>query len=255
MEGKGTSRFGTSGKAESVASKSKSKSNGQRVVVSSRKLSSMGDKEKQELWAELGLDDSSVEELEMEAGPSTTSTGSAGKGIISNSKKDLVGTKPSRSKTKSKNSMAAKNNKRPASKSGELSTNTHDKGDKVYAAWWSQDLDRNSAPPTGWYSGTIKTYKLSSQQQVQYSVVFDDGDKLDNLEKHHVMTKPDYIKKRKKELKPIFDKGDEVYAAFWPDDKRSASTPSWYPGKVKSYRVVKGSESGVYGSTRFYDIE
>ena len=59
MEGKGTSRFSSTGKAESVASKS----NG---LVSSRKLSSMGDKEKQELWAELGLDDSSVEELEME---------------------------------------------------------------------------------------------------------------------------------------------------------------------------------------------
>ena len=129
------------------------------------------------------------------------------------------------------------------------------KGDKVYAAWWSQDLDRSSAPPTSWYSGTIKNYKISSQQQVLYSVVFDDGDKLDNLEEHHVMTKPDYLKKMKKELKPLFDKGDEVYAAFWPDDKRSASTPSWYPGKVKSYRVVKGSESGVYGSTRFYDIE
>ena len=254
MEGKGTSRFGTSGKADSVASKSKS--NGQRVVSSSsRKISSMGDKEKQELWFELGLDDSSVEELEMEAGPSTISTGSAGKGIITNNKKDMVDKTTSRSKTKSKNGMATKNNKRPANKSGELSTNIYDKGDKVYAAWWSQDLDRSSAPPTGWYSGTIKTYKMSSQQQVQYSVVFDDGDKIDNLEGHHIMTKPDYIKKMKKELKPVFDKGDEVYAAFWPDDKRSASTPSWYLGKVKNYRVVKGSESGVYGSTRFYDIE
>jgi len=215
----------------------------------------MGDKEKQELWSELGLDDSSVEELEMEAGPSTISTGSAGKGIITNNKKDMVDKTTSRSKTKSKNGMATKNNKRPANKSGELSTNIYDKGDKVYAAWWSQDLDRSSAPPTGWYSGTIKTYKMSSQQQVQYSVVFDDGDKINNLEEHHIMTKPDYLKKMKKELKPLFDKGDEVYAAFWPDDKRSASTPSWYPGNVKSYRVVKGSEGGVYGSTRFYDIE
>ena len=181
MEGKGTSRFGTSGKAENVASKS---SNGQRVVSSSRKLSSMGDKEKQELWAELGLDDSSDEEVEVEAGSSIISTGSAGKGSISNNKKDMVDNKPSRSKTKSKNGMATKNNKRPANKSGELSINAHDKGDKVYAAWWSQDLDRSSAPPTSWYSGTIKTYKISSQQQVLYSVVFDDGDKLDNLEEH-----------------------------------------------------------------------
>jgi len=211
----------------------------------------MEDKEKQELWATLGLDDSSVEELEMEAGPSTTSTGSAGKGFISNNKKDMVDKTTSRSK----DGMATKYNKRPANKSGELSINAHDKGDKVYAAWWSQDLDRSSAPPTGWYSGTIKTYKMSSQQQVQYSVVFDDGDKLDNLEEHHIMTRDAYVKKMKKELKPVFDKGDEVYAAFWPDDKRSASTPSWYPGKVKSYRVVKGSEGGVYGPTRFYDIE
>lgn len=126
---------------------------------------------------------------------------------------------------------------------------------KVYAAWWSQDLDRSSAPPTSWYPGTIKTHKVSGQQQVRYSVVFDDGDKLDNLEEHHIMTKDAYLKKMKKELKPLFDKADEVYAAFWPDDKRSASTPSWYPGKVKSYRVVKGSESGVYGPTRYYNIE
>ena len=210
----------------------------------------MGDKEKQELLAALGLDDSSG----VEVGPSI-SMGSAGKGIISNNKKDIDNNKTSRSKTKSQNGMATKNNKMAANKSGTLSTNVYDKGDKVYAAWWSQDLDRSSAPPTGWYSGTIKTYKMSSQQQVQYSVVFDDGDKLDNLEEHHIMTKPDYLKKMKKELKPLFDKGDEVYAAFWPDDKRSASTPSWYPGKVKNYRVVKGGKNGVYGSTRFYDIE
>jgi len=130
-----------------------------------------------------------------------------------------------------------------------------DKGDKVYAAWWSQDTVRSEANPTSWYPGTIKAYKMSGHQRVLYSVVFDDGDKINNLEEHHIMTKPNYLKKMKKELKPLFDKGDEVYAAFWPDDKRSASTPSWYPGKVKSYRVVKGSESGVYGSTRFYDIE
>ena len=247
MEGKGKSRFGTSGKAESNTSKSKS--NGQRVV-SSR---SREDKEKQELFKELGLDDSSDEEVEVDA-ESSISTGSAGKGIVSNNKKDMVDNIPSRSKTKS-NGMAAKNNKKPANKLDTITTNTYDKGDKVYAAWWSQDLDRSSAPPTGWYSGTIKNYKISSQQQVLYSVVFDDGDKLDNLEEHHIMTKPDYLKKMKKELKPLFDKGDEVYAAFWPDDKRSASTPSWYPGKVKNYRVAKGSEGGVYGSTRFYDIE
>ena len=82
MEGKGTSRFGTSGQAFSHTSKSKV-SNG---LVSSRK-SSMGDKEKQELWAQLGLDDSSDEEVEVEAGHSI-STRSAGKGIMSNNKKD-----------------------------------------------------------------------------------------------------------------------------------------------------------------------
>ena len=50
--------------------------------------------------------------------------------------------------------------------------NLYDEDEEVYAAWWSQDLDRSSAPPTGWYPGKIKDYKMSSQQ---YSVVFDDG--------------------------------------------------------------------------------
>ena len=119
MEGKGTSRFGTSGKVEVIASKSKS--NG---LVSSRK-SSMGDKEKQELWAELGLDETSYEEMKVEAGPSI-SMGSAGKGIISNNKKDIDNNKTSRSKTKS-NGMATKNNKMAANKSGTISTNVYDK--------------------------------------------------------------------------------------------------------------------------------
>ena len=123
----------------------------------------------------------------------------------------------------------------------------------VYAAWWPENDIERSTPPL-WYSGTIKGYKTLDNKARLYNVTFDDGDKIGNLKEEHIMTKEEYDMKMKKEIKPLFDKGDEVYAAFWPDDKRSASTPSWYPGKIKSYREVKGDGRGEYGPTRFYDV-
>ena len=50
--------------------------------------------------------------------------------------------------------------------------------------------------------------------------------------------------KKKSQLKPRFDVGDEVYAEFLPN--------SWYPGKVKSYKEVESDSK--YGPIRFYDI-
>ena len=133
------------------------------------------------------------------------------------------------------------------------SIRVYGKGYKVYAAWWPENEIERSTPPL-WYSGTIKGYKTLDNKARLYNVTFDDGDKIGNLKEEHIMTKEEYDMKMKKEIKPLFDKGDEVYAAFWPDDKRSASTPSWYPGKIKSYREVKGDGRGEYGPTRFYDV-
>ena len=63
--------------------------------------------------------------------------------------------------------------------------------------------------------------------------------------------------KNKEQLKPLFEKGDVVYAAYWTDDKRG-DTPSWYPGKVKSYREDindNDGSGGEYGPLRLYNIE
>jgi hypothetical protein len=43
-------------------------------------------------------------------------------------------------------------------------------------------------------------------------------------------------------LKPIFNVGDEVYAAWWDpkmidDAKKNGSNATWYPGRVKSRRI------------------
>ena len=64
--------------------------------------------------------------------------------------------------------------------------------------------------------------------------------------------------KNKEHLKPLFEEGDEVYAAYWTDDKQRGDTPSWYPGKVKSYREDindNDGSGGEYGPLRLYNIE
>ncbi|KAL3765684.1 hypothetical protein ACHAW5_006364 [Stephanodiscus triporus] len=55
-------------------------------------------------------------------------------------------------------------------------------------------------------------------------------------------------------LKPLFDVGEEVYAAWWDDSHvlKDGTNASWFPGKVKSYREV--NTDSPYGPSRFYDI-
>lgn len=52
-------------------------------------------------------------------------------------------------------------------------------------------------------------------------------------------------------LKPHFEEGAEVCAAYWDNDEREGSS-SWYLGKIASSRVLK--KSGKYGQTRLYSI-
>ena len=285
-------------------------------VVSSKrskrkKISTTGSTEMKALWAELGLDDSSDEEVDVAvADKSSTFIDSCKreyddsdthevqeeehKGFVvpskigASAKKDIgintqssggkanvrvkvkvkrdsrkISLSPSNNSERSSKDTPAKssarsqasiNDKKSTHKSsGVTSSRVYGKGDKVYAAWWPENDVERSTPPL-WYSGTIKGYKTLDNKARLYNVTFDDGDKIGNLKEEHIMTKEEYDMKMKKEIKPLFDKGDEVYAAFWPDDKRSASTPSWYPGKIKSYREVKGDGRGEYGPTRFYDV-
>jgi hypothetical protein len=48
------------------------------------------------------------------------------------------------------------------------------------------------------------------------------------------------------ELKPLFAVGDEVYAAWGENNE-------WYPGRIKSYKVVESG--GEYGQMRLYSVD
>ncbi|KAL3793356.1 hypothetical protein ACHAW5_006340 [Stephanodiscus triporus] len=58
-------------------------------------------------------------------------------------------------------------------------------------------------------------------------------------------------------LKPLFQVGDEVYAAWW-DPKlnvKDGMNASWFPGKVKSHQFRRRVGPSRYGPTRLYHIQ
>lgn len=59
----------------------------------------------------------------------------------------------------------------------------------------------------------------------------------------------------RRHLKPLFEVGAAVTAAWWPDplSKRNDVPSSWLPGVVRSHRYI--AAAGPYGPTRSYDIE
>jgi hypothetical protein len=54
----------------------------------------------------------------------------------------------------------------------------------------------------------------------------------------------------KNEYKPLFEKGEPVYAPWWPSGK-SNSERTWHPGVIKDYVTLK---NGPYGPVRRYNI-
>lgn len=59
----------------------------------------------------------------------------------------------------------------------------------------------------------------------------------------------------KLDLKPSFEVGDQVYAAWWASaqDKRENNDPEWYPGTITS--VAYGRTPCSYGPIVYYSIE
>ena len=60
-------------------------------------------------------------------------------------------------------------------------------------------------------------------------------------------------------LKPVFQVGDEVYAAWWDPglDAKNGKNASWFPGKIKSRKIGRhraGKPPSRYGPTRLYRI-
>jgi len=66
-----------------------------------------------------------------------------------------------------------------------------------------------------------------------------------------IKAKDSKAKYSRRHLKPLFEKGDKVYSAWWKDAKRSGET-QWYPGSIKSY--TEEETNSPYGPTRYYDI-
>ncbi|KAL7449934.1 hypothetical protein ACHAWC_001943 [Mediolabrus comicus] len=62
---------------------------------------------------------------------------------------------------------------------------------------------------------------------------------------------------KKEKLKPRYQVGEEVYAAWWPDDKKKDEEPLWYLGRVKGYKDQRSSSKGVgeYGVVRLYKVQ
>jgi len=59
--------------------------------------------------------------------------------------------------------------------------------------------------------------------------------------------------KKKKDLKPLFEVGEEVYAGWWDpkEDPKRKKEPRLYPGKVTSFNEVGSS---LYGPVRLYNV-
>ncbi|KAL9188803.1 hypothetical protein ACHAXT_007181 [Thalassiosira profunda] len=237
------------------------KGSGRGAAIGKQQAGSAADAaERRELWRELGLDDSddeSVGEVEDPSGGEPRSSppqrrfvavGGRGRGLGG------VGASPA-----AKDIRGGGEDTDPLSEESEAAFKPKfERGARVYAAWWpNEDTERASSP--SWYPGTVKDYEevevdVDEDQLVcTYSISFDDGDELDGLEQSHLMTKEDYFQLIKKEIKPIFEKGDEVYAAWWADDKRTAATPKWYPGVItKVHKSTHGATE--FGPSMYYDV-
>ena len=61
--------------------------------------------------------------------------------------------------------------------------------------------------------------------------------------------------KSRRNLKPLLEEGDEVWAAWWETekDRKKNHNARWHRGTIRSYREVE--ESSPYGPTRKYDID
>jgi hypothetical protein len=74
----------------------------------------------------------------------------------------------------------------------------------------------------------------------------------ENARRHEVETKA-----KKEMLKPRYQVGEEVYAAWWPEGNMRDERPLWYLGRVKSFkdqRCSSGKGAGEYGAVRLYKI-
>lgn len=98
------------------------------------------------------------------------------------------------------------------------------------------------------------------QHQVKIEVKEQSKKEMEKLkrqyEQENVKRKEEEAKFEKQKLKPRYQVGEEVYAAWWPDSNKD-EPPLWYPGHVKSYKDQRVSSKGVgeYGVVRLYKIQ
>ena len=83
----------------------------------------------------------------------------------------------------------------------------------------------------GWKDGKMPKKKSSIKKST-----------VETVELPHTLSKKDY--------KPLFEKGDPVYAPWWPSNG-SRADQTWYPGVIEDYVTLK---NGKYGPVRKYNI-
>ena len=105
-------------------------------------------------------------------------------------------------------------------------------------------------------SGNMPTKELEANKETEDSEEFEFTMSQD--EEITTSKKPIVAKKKtpplsiasKKNLKPLFEINDQVYAPWWEDDEH-LSDPSWYAGVITNYITISSSK---YGPVRQYDV-
>lgn len=125
-------------------------------------------------------------------------------------------------------------------------------GKRVFAPWFGK---AGSSLRVYYFPAVVMSHKLVQKGEdlgavVLYDVRFDDDGVLkDDIQGSLVISRKKYLKRN---LKPMLNVGDEVYAAWWEDSKNRTSAPSWFPGVVKAYKDL--GYGGRHGLIRLYDI-
>ena len=112
-----------------------------------------------------------------------------------------------------------------------------EKGDAIYAPWW-ENGDRSKQQ---WHPGVILNYTTEKDGPYgpirRYSVQFDDGDKLDDVEDYSILSWEDFQLESKNE-----ERGGEWVGVLERFDKRStdewAKSVGWYEVNIGEFALI-----------------
>jgi hypothetical protein len=108
------------------------------------------------------------------------------------------------------------------------------KGAEIYAAYWDNDEREGTS---SWYLGKIASSRVLKKsgkygQTRLYSINFDDGDAIEDLEEHFVMAKQDYDLQNQKEWLGVRNETDDACNDNW------AKIIGWYVADIDGEEVA-----------------